>query len=171
MVKNSIYEDFRKYRSACRRVSTSLLNEGQENMGDNQDEFGQETNESTDAVEYDSKDSIASNIMDTCKSEFGAKFDNIEKPVMYLTQNGGGIHVTGEIPSMGVGCKFDFYYNDPNNTGCKIWGSPINLTDDVLHDINKISAVYKNWLNELKGTEDIKPMNYREKDNYGEANN
>lgn len=119
-----------------------------------------ESDENDDgAVPYGQNEEIVTEIIDTATSEFGAKFDKYQNPVVYIPST-EDVVVNGDIPSLGENAKFEFHYR-PEHAGeeCIIHTDTIVLNDDMLSKLNKIWGVYKNWKGRtLDSMQDIKPM-------------
>lgn len=111
-----------------------------------------------ESVPYTTNDELMSSIMETAKAQFGADFNGFTNPMLYYPED-GDVVLSGKIPTLND-MKFQFRFKDQNG-GCYIWSSPLTLNKDTLSTLNRIYGVFDNWKNELKTTEDIKPMNLR----------
>lgn len=111
----------------------------------------------TDGVAYTANDELMTSIMETAKTQFGADFTGFTNPMLYYPD--GDVVLSGKIPTMND-MRFQFRYKDQNG-GCYIWSSPLTLTKETLSTLGRIVGVFENWKNELKTTEDIKPMNLK----------
>lgn len=149
--------EIRNLLNEIRHLSGSLLTEGEnDNEGDKQKQVKEETE--TDAVPYTMQDELMSSITQTCKTQFGASFLQSKNPMLYYPES-EDITLSGTISSLND-AKFQFRYKDSNG-GCYIWTEPLLLNDDNVKTLSVIYGVYKNWKQELAGTEDIKPMSVR----------
>ena len=60
----------------------------------------------------------------------------------------------------GLGITFQFRYKD-SSFGCYLWTDSLVLNDDNLKKLSRINGVYKNWVQELQTSADIKPIGYQ----------
>lgn len=114
--------------------------------------------ENGDAVPYTKDDEIMNSIVETAKVQFGASFDGFKNPMLYYPET-RNVTLCGMIPSMN-NLKFQFSFLEPSES-IFIWSSPLYLNDNSLDTLNKMNGVYKNWITELKTSEDIKPMSLK----------
>lgn len=111
-----------------------------------------------EAVPYTKNDDLMNNIMETAKTQFGARFDGLKMPMLYYPKE-NDVTLSGVIPSLN-NMKFQFRYLEPSDS-VFVWSSPLTLNDNSLRLLSKINGVYKNWKNELNTSEDIKPMSLK----------
>jgi hypothetical protein len=74
----------------------------------------------------------------------------------------GDVVLSGTISDMND-AKFQFRFKDSTGSGCYVWISPLQLTDETINKLSVINGVFKNWKKELSGVEDIKPMGFNNK--------
>lgn len=114
--------------------------------------------EKPDGIPYTMDDELMSSILETTKSQFGADFTGFTNPMLYYPEDGDVI-LSGKIPTLND-MRFQFRFKDQNG-GCYVWSSPLTLNKDTISTLSRIFGVFENWKNELKTTEDIKPMNLK----------
>ena len=136
----------------------NLLNEVRRLSGDLLKEDNNNQESENDSIPYTMQDELMSSITETCKTQFGASFSQSKNPMLYYPDS-EDITLSGTISSLND-AKFQFRYKDANG-GCYIWTEPLLLNDDNVKTLSVIYGVYKNWKQELAGTEDIKPMSIR----------
>ena len=112
----------------------------------------------TEGVPYTTNDELMSSIVETTKTQFGADYTGFTNPMLYYPED-GDVVLSGKIPTLND-MKFQFRFKDQNG-GCYIWSSPLTLNRETLSTLSKIYGVFENWKNELKTSEDIKPMNLK----------
>lgn len=155
--------EIRNLLNEVRRISGGLLKENEE-----QDANGDKNENASDSIPYTMQDELMSSITQTCKTQFGASFTQSKNPMLYYPGS-DDITLSGTISSLND-AKFQFRYKDSNG-GCYIWTEPLLLNDDNVKLLSVIYGVYKNWKQELAGSEDIKPMSVRnEQSNYNNSN-
>ena len=115
-------------------------------------------NDNGEAVPYTKDDEIMNSIIETAKIQFGASFEGFKNPMLYYPET-RNVTLCGMIPSMN-NLKFQFSFLEPSES-IFIWSSPLYLNDKSLDTLNKMNGVYKNWITELKTSEDIKPMSLK----------
>lgn len=115
-------------------------------------------NDNGEAVPYTKDDEIMNSIIETAKIQFGASFEGFKNPMLYYPET-RNVTLCGMIPSMN-NLKFQFSFLEPSES-IFIWTSPLYLNDKSLDTLNKMNGVYKNWITELKTSEDIKPMSLK----------
>lgn len=144
--------EIRDLLNEVRRISNTLLTEedNSKNSENNETE--------SDSIPYTMQDELMSSITDTCKTQFGADFSQSKNPMLYYPEN-EDITLSGTISSLND-AKFQFRYKDSNG-GCYVWTEPLLLNDDNVKTLSVVYGVYKNWKQELAGSEDIKPMSVR----------
>ena len=120
--------------------------------------INEDIEEKTDGVPYTMDDELMSNIIETTKTQFGADFTGFSNPMLYYPED-GDVVLSGKIPTLND-MRFQFRFKDQNG-GCYVWSSPLTLNKDTISTISRIFGVFENWKNELKTTEDIKPMNLK----------
>jgi hypothetical protein len=114
-----------------------------------------------DAVPYSAQDTLMTNVLASCKQEFGADFNGIKNPMLYYP-NDGDITLSGVIPEMND-AKFQFRYKVGDGAGCYLWSNPyLPISDKTIQTIQKVNGVCKNWRDEISKSEDCKPSNYRD---------
>lgn len=117
--------------------------------------------QTVDAVPYTSQDVLMTNVLDTCKKEFGADFQKIKNPMLYYPKD-GDITLIGYIPEMND-AKFQFRYKVGDGAGCYVWSNPyMPISDKTIQTLQKVNGVCKNWRDDISKSEDSKPSNYRE---------
>jgi hypothetical protein len=142
----SILESIKAMRNIQRVGATLILNEAE----------GADTESETQgAVAYTNQDEMLKNSLQPCRTQFGADFSKLKNPMLYYPED-TDITLSGVIPSLN-NAKFQYRYLK----GCFLWLDSIQLTDETLDTIKKIYGVYKNWREQLKGTEDKKPLAYK----------
>ena len=146
---NRLNEEMRHTLDRIRQMSKHVLIENT-NQGDG------------DAVPYTQNDDILVSITSACKSNFGADFTGNKNPMMYYP-NDKDVTISGTIPTLD-NATFKFSFNGKRGKGCELTANPIILDDSKLRIINIIYGTYKNWIEELKKSEDIKPMTLRDSD-------
>lgn len=117
-------------------------------------------NQSTDGISYTQNDEIMTNSLETCKTQFGADFTkhNDPSPMIYYPSD-GDVVLSGTVPGLN-NAKFQFRYKD-SSFGCYLWTDSLVLNDDNLKKLSRINGVYKNWVQELQTSADIKPIGYK----------
>ena len=118
-----------------------------------------QSSQQEEAVPYDKNEQVVTDITSAATSEFGAKFDKYDNPVVYIPST-EDVRVNGDIPSIGKDTKFEFHYR-PEHAGeeCIIYTDMMFLNEDVLSKLNKMYGVFKNWKERtLDQMNDIKPM-------------
>ena len=120
------------------------------------------------SIPYTNNDDLLASITQACKGNFGADFSNNKSPMVYYP-NEKDVVVTGTIPTLD-NATFRFSFNGTKGKGCELTANPIILDDNKLRIVNVIYGTYKNWVEELKKSEDIKPMSLRGKDEGGNMN-
>ena len=100
------------------------------------------------------------NSLETCKTQFGADFTkhNDPSPMIYYPSD-GDVVLSGTVPGLN-NAKFQFRYKD-SSFGCYLWTDSLVLNDDNLKKLSRINGVYKNWVQELQTSADIKPIGYK----------
>ena len=88
-------------------------------------------------------------------------FEGFKNPMLYYP-NTRNVTLCGMIPSLN-NLKFQFSFLEPSES-VFVWTSPLYLNDKSLNILNRMNGVFKNWINELKTSEDIKPMSLKNKD-------
>lgn len=117
-------------------------------------------NEATDGVSYTQNDEIMTNSLETCKTQFGADFSNHNDPSpMIYYPSDGDVVLSGTIPCLN-NAKFQFRYKD-SSFGCYLWIDSLVLNDDNIRKLSRVNGVYKNWVQELQTSADIKPIGYK----------
>ena len=81
---------------------------------------------------------------------------------MLYYPNTRNVTLCGMIPNLN-NLKFQFSFLEPSES-VFVWSSPLYLNDKSLNVLNRMNGVFKNWINELKTSEDIKPMSLKNKD-------
>jgi hypothetical protein len=117
--------------------------------------------DNSDAVPYTMQDELMANITQTAKTQFGADFSQSKTPMLYYPKD-GDVVLSGTISDMND-AKFQFRFKDSTGSGCYVWVSPLQLTDETINKLSVINGVFKNWKKELSGVEDIKPMGFNNK--------
>lgn len=134
----------------------TYLREAKENI---EKELSEDIN--MDAVPYSAQDTLMTNVLASCKQEFGADFNGIKNPMLYYP-NDGDITLSGVIPEMND-AKFQFRYKVGDGAGCYLWSNPyLPISDKTIQTIQKVNGVCKNWRDEISKSEDCKPSNYRD---------
>lgn len=146
MEKN--YIDIKKTINAFRNIDKLQINKL----------LNEEIEEKTDGVPYTMDDELMSSIIETTKTQFGADFTGFSNPMLYYPED-GDVVLSGKIPTLND-MRFQFRFKDQNG-GCYVWSSPLTLNKDTISTLSRIFGVFENWKNELKTTEDIKPMNLK----------
>lgn len=146
MEKN--YIDIKKTINAFRNIDKLQINKL----------LNEDIEEKTDGVPYTMDDELMSSIIETTKTQFGADFTGFSNPMLYYPED-GDVVLSGKIPTLND-MRFQFRFKDQNG-GCYVWSSPLTLNKDTISTISRIFGVFENWKNELKTTEDIKPMNLK----------
>lgn len=142
----SISESIKAMRNIQRVGATLILNEAED---------ADTESETQGAVAYTNQDEMLKNSLQPCRTQFGADFSKLKNPMLYYPED-TDITLSGVIPSLN-NAKFQYRYLK----GCFLWLDSIQLTDETLDTIKKIYGVYKNWREQLKGTEDKKPLAYK----------
>ena len=138
------------------RDMLTYLREAKENI---EKELSEDIN--MDAVPYSAQDTLMTNVLASCKQEFGADFNGIKNPMLYYP-NDGDITLSGVIPEMND-AKFQFRYKVGDGAGCYLWSNPyLPISDKTIQTIQKVNGVCKNWRDEISKSEDCKPSNYRD---------
>lgn len=138
---NDIYESFRILR---------------ENNNTKENE-----NKTPDAVPYSAQDTLMTNILASCKQEFGADFNEIKNPMLYYPED-GDITLSGVIPEMND-AKFQFRYKVGDGAGCYVWSNPyLPISDKTIQTLQKVNGVCKNWRDEISKSEDCRPSNFND---------
>lgn len=138
------------------RDMLTYLREAKENLEKEQSE-----DINMDAVPYSAQDTLMTNVLASCKQEFGADFNGIKNPMLYYP-NDGDITLSGVIPEMND-AKFQFRYKVGDGAGCYLWSNPyLPISDKTIQTIQKVNGVCKNWRDEISKSEDCKPSNYRD---------
>ena len=138
------------------RDMLAYLREAKENI---EKELSEDIN--MDAVPYSAQDTLMTNVLASCKQEFGADFNGIKNPMLYYP-NDGDITLSGVIPEMND-AKFQFRYKVGDGAGCYLWSNPyLPISDKTIQTIQKVNGVCKNWRDEISKSEDCKPSNYRD---------
>lgn len=138
------------------RDMLAYLREAKENLEKEQSE-----DINMDAVPYSAQDTLMTNVLASCKQEFGADFNGIKNPMLYYP-NDGDITLSGVIPEMND-AKFQFRYKVGDGAGCYLWSNPyLPISDKTIQTIQKVNGVCKNWRDEISKSEDCKPSNYRD---------
>jgi hypothetical protein len=138
------------------RDMLAYLREAKENI---EKEAAEDIN--MDAVPYSAQDTLMTNVLASCKQEFGADFNGIKNPMLYYP-NDGDITLSGVIPEMND-AKFQFRYKVGDGAGCYLWSNPyLPISDKTIQTIQKVNGVCKNWRDEISKSEDCKPSNYRD---------
>ena len=138
------------------RDMLAYLREAKENLEKEQSE-----DINMDAVPYSAQDTLMTNVLASCKQEFGADFNGIKNPMLYYP-NDGDITLSGIIPEMND-AKFQFRYKVGDGAGCYLWSNPyLPISDKTIQTIQKVNGVCKNWRDEISKSEDCKPSNYRD---------
>ncbi len=138
------------------RDMLAYLREAKENIEKEQSE-----DINMDAVPYSAQDTLMTNVLASCKQEFGADFNGIKNPMLYYP-NDGDITLSGVIPEMND-AKFQFRYKVGDGAGCYLWSNPyLPISDKTIQTIQKVNGVCKNWRDEISKSEDCKPSNYRD---------
>lgn len=140
----TISETIKAMRNIQRRGANVILNESEI-----------ENSATQGAVPYTIQDEMLQNSLQPCRTQFGADFSKLKNPMLYYPDD-TDITLSGVIPSLN-NAKFQYRYLK----GCFLWLDSIQLTDDTLDTIKKIYGVYKNWREQLKGTEDKKPLAFK----------
>lgn len=113
-----------------------------------------------DGVSYTQNDEIMTNSLETCKTQFGADFTNHNDPSpMIYYPSDGDVVLSGTVPGLN-NAKFQFRYKD-SSFGCYFWSDSLVLNDDNIRKLSRINGVYKNWVQELQTSADIKPIGYK----------
>lgn len=146
MEKN--YIDIKKTINAFRNIDKLQINKL----------LNEDIEEKTDGVPYTMDDELMSSIIETTKTQFGADFTGFSNPMLYYPED-GDVVLSGKIPTLND-MRFQFRFKDQNG-GCYVWSSPLTLNKDTISTLSRIFGVFENWKNELKTTEDIKPMNLK----------
>lgn len=142
----SISESVKAMRNIQRVGVPLILNEAED---------ANTESETQGAVAYTNQDEMLKNSLQPCRTQFGADFSKLKNPMLYYPED-TDITLSGVIPSLN-NAKFQYRYLK----GCFLWLDSIQLTDETLDTIKKIYGVYKNWREQLKGTEDKKPLAYK----------
>lgn len=117
--------------------------------------------DSLDAIPYTSQDTLMTNVLASCKQEFGADFNQIKNPMLYYP-NDGDITLSGIIPEMND-ARFQFRYKVGDGAGCYIWSNPyMPISDKTIQTLQKVNGVCKNWRDEISKSEDCRPSNYND---------
>lgn len=153
MRNDSEYTDIKNVLDRVRTIN--------ENRIKNLNEFASSSayNNSESSVPYTMQDQIMSDVTQSAKTQFGADFSQVEKPMLYYP-NSGDVTLNGTIGDLND-AKFQFRYKDSSGNGCYIWISPLQLTDETLKKLSVINGFFKNWKNDLASAEDIKPMSMK----------
>lgn len=146
MEKN--YIDIKKTINAFRNIDKLQINKL----------LNEDIEEKTDGVPYTMDDELMSSIIETTKTQFGADFTGFSNPMLYYPED-GDVVLSGKIPTLND-MRFQYRFKDQNG-GCYVWSSPLTLNKDTISTLSRIFGVFENWKNELKTTEDIKPMNLK----------
>ena len=146
---NQLNEDMRRTLNAMRNLSRQVIKE----------DVSQDDGNS---VPYTTNDDLMNSITQACKANFGADFSGNKSPMMYYPED-KDVTITGSIPTLD-NATFKFSFNGKHGEGCELTANPIILDDNKLRIINVIYGTYKNWVDELKKSEDIKPMTLRGSD-------
>lgn len=131
-------------RNIQRVGANTLLNESEDNGEQHQG-----------AVPYTNQDELLKNSLQPCRVQFGADFSKLKTPMLYYLDD-SDITLSGIIPSLN-NAKFQYRFLK----GCFLWLDSIQLTDETIDTIKKVYGVFKNWREQLKGTEDKKPLAYK----------
>lgn len=117
--------------------------------------------DNADAIPYSTQDTLMTNVLASCKQEFGADFNGIKNPMLYYP-NDGDITLSGVIPEMND-AKFQFRYKVGDGAGCYVWSNPyMPISDKTIQTLQKVNGVCKNWRDEISKSEDCKPSNYKD---------
>jgi hypothetical protein len=111
---------------------------------------------------YTEQDELMKTALERCKTQFGANFSKNSSPMIYYPQD-GDVTISGEVPELN-NAKFQFRYREPSGNGVFLWVNNLIITDDTISKLSKMLGVYKNWRQELSTSEDIKPMDMRNKE-------
>jgi hypothetical protein len=141
---SSISETVNIMRNIQRVGANMLLNESEDNGEQHQG-----------AVPYTNQDELLKNSLQPCRVQFGADFSKLKTPMLYYLDD-SDITLSGIIPSLN-NAKFQYRYLK----GCFLWLDSIQLTDETIDTIKKVYGVFKNWREQLKSTEDKKPLAYK----------
>ena len=148
------YIDLKNTFKTLRSIDASKINQVlAESIEDEKD--------TEDAIPYTKNDEMMTSILGAAKSQFGASFEGFKNPMLYYP-NTRNVTLCGMIPSLN-NLKFQFSFLEPSES-VFIWTSPLYLNDKSLDILNRMNGVFKNWINELKTSEDIKPMSLKNKD-------
>lgn len=116
----------------------------------------------SDAIPYSAQDTLMTNVLASCKQEFGADFNQIKNPMLYYPSD-GDITLSGVIPEMND-AKFQFRYKVGDGAGCYLWSNPyLPISDKTIQTLQKVNGVCKNWRDEISKSEDCKPSNFKDK--------
>ena len=140
------YIDLKNTFKTLRSIDAGKINQVLIESTENDEDTG-------DAVPYTKNDEMMSSILEAAKTQFGASFEG------FNTRN---VTLCGMIPSLN-NLKFQFSFLEPSES-VFVWSSPLYLNDKSLNILNRMNGVFKNWINELKTSEDIKPMSLKNKD-------
>ena len=145
--KNDIRETFNRFRKAL-------------NEAESEDSKKEKEKKESNGVAYTQQDELLRTSTQAAKEQFGADFSNLKTPMLYYKDD-GDVTLSGEIPTLND-AVFQFRYRDPSGCGCFLWTKgQLILSDENLKKLHKINGVYKNWVDELSVSEDIKPSNLR----------
>ena len=148
------YIDLKNTFKTLRSIDASKINQVLIESTENDEDTG-------DAVPYTKNDEMMSSILEAAKTQFGASFEGFKNPMLYYP-NTRNVTLCGMIPSLN-NLKFQFSFLEPSES-VFVWSSPLYLNDKSLNILNRMNGVFKNWINELKTSEDIKPMSLKNKD-------
>lgn len=147
------YDSTKAIMDAFRKAVKNNINENKEETISKSSEEG---------VPYTAQDELMTNILETCRKQFGADFSNIKTPMLYYPSD-GDVVLSGVISGLNES-KFQFRLKDPTGEGCFIWCNPMQLTENNLRQIKIIYGVFKNWKNDLETAEDKKPISLNSND-------
>lgn len=116
------------------------------------------TENNKDGVPYTDQDEFYKTTIEETRQNFGADYSKLKTPLLYFP-NDGDVTLNGLIPSLGD-AEFHFRYADSN--GCYLWLKSVPLTDEVVLQIQRILATYKNWKSKLDNMGDKKPISYQQ---------